>query len=72
MEAGGQIQVRSRRASETYAATTKPKSAKVRLLDGAAVVADAIAPLFRGCMLGSSEVVRGSGLGVDSGHLEGD
>ena len=40
----------------------------MRLLDGAALVADAVAPLFHMWVGRSGEVVGSSGLGVDSSH----
>ena len=64
--------IRSRRNRATYAATAKSKPGQIRLLNGAALVAYTVAPLFRGCMSRGGEVVRGSGLGVDSGHVDLD
>ena len=40
------------------------------MLDRAALVADAIAPLFHLWVCGGGEVVGSSGLGVDGGHLD--
>ena len=53
----------------TYAATTKPKPV-VGLLYCSAFVADAIAALLGSRVRRRGEVVRGSGLGVDGGHLD--
>ena len=57
---------------QTYATTAESEACDMGLLYGAACVADAIAPLFRSLVSGRGEVVGGSGLGVDGGHLEED
>lgn len=53
----------------THAATAESEATDVWLLDGPALVADAISALLRGRMGRSSEVVGGGGLGVDGSHF---
>ncbi len=65
-----QIKLVDREGEMTHAASAQPKAACMWLLDGAAFVADAVAALLGGWMGGSSEVVGGSGLSVDGGHLD--
>ena len=59
----------TQRRNLTYAATTKPKPV-VGLLYCSTFVADAIAALLGSRVRRRGEVVRGSGLGVDGGHLD--
>ena len=65
-----QMKVLDREERMTYAATAQPKAACVWLLYGPAFVAYTVAALLGDRVGRSSEVVGGSGLGVDGGHLD--
>lgn len=56
------------RVIETYTSTTKTKARHGGVLDGAAVIAEAVASLLRLGMRWRSVVVRRGGLSVDGGH----